>query len=132
MVVVISQGPLPQPRGRTSPVLCPSVVAAHSASVHDLCRGKAGLYLRVKLTWYILLLFQMKTNVSVHTFVEELPATILWEAINVCALLDFSMSSLVEDAKISMNAVLHKPHAVTVVQTLKVATSVDVHLVTSE
>lgn len=74
----------------------------------------------------------MKTNVSVHTFVEEHPATILWEAINVCALLDFSMSSLVEVAKISMNAVLHKPHAVTAAQTLKVATSVDVHLVTSE
>lgn len=74
----------------------------------------------------------MKTNVSVHTFVEEHPATILWEAINVCAPLDFSMSSLVEVAKISMNAVLHKPHAAMVVQTLKVATSVDVHQVTSE
>lgn len=31
-----------------------------------------------------------------------------------------------------MNAVLHKPHAVMVVQILKVAMSVDVHLVTSE
>lgn len=82
--------------------------------------------------WCVLLLFQMRMNVSVHTFVEEHRATILWEAINVCALPDFSMSSLVEVAKISMNAVLHKPHAVMVVQILKVAMSVDVHLVTSE
>lgn len=67
-----------------------------------------------------------------HTFVEEHLATILWEAINVCALPDFSMNSLVEVAKISMNAVTHKPHAVMVVQILKVAMSVDVHLVTSE
>lgn len=81
--------------------------------------------------WYVLL-FQMKMNVSVHTFVEEHLATILWEAINVCALPDFSTSSSVEVAKISMNAVLHKPHAVMVVQTLKVAMSADVHLVTSE
>lgn len=42
------------------------------------------------------------------------------------------MNSLVEVAKISMNAVPHKPHAVMVVQILKVAMSVDVHLVTSE
>lgn len=67
-----------------------------------------------------------------HTFVEEHLATILWEAINVCALPDFSMNSLVEVAKISMNTVPHKPHAVMVVQILKVAMSVDVHLVTSE
>lgn len=82
--------------------------------------------------WYVLLLFQMKMNASVHTFVEEHLATILWEAINVCALLGFSMSSLLEVAKISTNVVLHKLHAVMAVQILKVATSVDAHLVTSE
>lgn len=82
--------------------------------------------------WHVLLLFQMKTNVSVHTFVEEHLATILWEAINVCALPDFSTSSLVEVAKISTNAVLRKPRAATAVQTPKVATSAGVHPVTSE
>lgn len=73
----------------------------------------------------------MKMNASVHTFVEEHLVTILWEAINVCALPDFSMNNLVEAAKMSMNAVLRKPHAVMVVQILMVAMSVDAHLVTS-
>lgn len=74
----------------------------------------------------------MKMNASLHTFVEEHLVTILWEAINVCVLPDFTLNSLVEVAKISMNAVLHKRHAVMGVQIPKVAMSVDVHLVTSE
>lgn len=73
----------------------------------------------------------MKMNVSVHTSVEEHPATTLWEATNVCAPLDFSMSSSVEAARTSMNAALHKPRAVMAAQTLRGATSVAVHLVTS-
>lgn len=87
--------------------------------------------------WYhICLVFsfslQMKTNVSVLTFVEELPVTTPWGATSVCALPAFSTNSSAEDAKTSTNVALHRPPAVMAVPILRAATCVAVHQVTSE
>lgn len=79
-----------------------------------------------------LLRLQMKTNASVPIFVVEHLVTTLWGAINACALLDISLNSSVEVAKMSMSVALHKPHAATVAQTQKVVMSVDAHLGISE
>lgn len=74
----------------------------------------------------------MKTNVSVLTFVEELPVTTPWGATNVCALPASSMNSSAEDAKTSMNVALHRPPAITAVPIPRVATCVAAHQVTYE
>lgn len=75
---------------------------------------------------------QMKTNVSVLTFVEELPVTTPWGATSVCALPASSTNSSAADAKTSTNVVLHRPPAVMAVPIPRAATCVAVHQVTSE
>lgn len=74
----------------------------------------------------------MKMNVSVHMFVVEPLATILWEATNACVQLDTILSSSAEHARTSTSVVLRKPLATMVAQTQMVAMSVAAHLDTSE
>lgn len=74
----------------------------------------------------------MKTNVSVLTFVEELPVTTPWGATSVCALPASSTNSSAEDAKTSTNVALHRLPAVMAVPIPRAATCVAVHQVTSE
>lgn len=74
----------------------------------------------------------MKMNASVLTSAEEPPVTTPWEATSACVLLASSTNSSAGDAKTSMNVALHRPPAVMAALTLRVATCVAVHLVTSE
>lgn len=73
----------------------------------------------------------MKMNASVHTYVEEPPATTPWEATSACVPPDSSMSSLVEDARMSMNVAQHRPLAAMGAPIRKEATCVAVPQATS-
>lgn len=72
----------------------------------------------------------MKMNATMPTFVEELHATILWEALSAHVPQDFSMSSLPGPAKILMNVDPRRCRAAMAVRTPMVVMSVDVHLTT--
>lgn len=95
----------------------------------DTSIATSGWYHICGVFWFFL---QMKMNASVLTFAEEPPATTRWGATSACVLLASSTNSSVVGAKTSTNVALLRPPAVTAVPIPRAATSVPVHLATSE